>query len=188
MRYSKTLCRRQEYYHGLRSGQARDGGVTERPNVPVLKTGDLARGPRVQISPPPPTTQEGSLFRSAFISTSRYPHHSHREASSLLPCPELAPGPRETTTLRLGDSSGLVMEGGGNCFGDAHPIAAKGLPFPPGEIYLRPHLLSCLYPCTYRSGCNPRFICASNSWPGMTSLFSYTSTITCYFYSKTLIY
>ena len=30
------------------------GGVTERPNVPVLKTGDLARGPRVQISPPPP--------------------------------------------------------------------------------------------------------------------------------------
>src|SRR6185295_10915946 len=31
-----------------------DGGVTEWPNVPVLKTGDLARGPRVQISPPPP--------------------------------------------------------------------------------------------------------------------------------------
>lgn len=31
------------------------GGVTEWPNVPVLKTGDLARGPRVQISPPPPT-------------------------------------------------------------------------------------------------------------------------------------
>ena len=30
------------------------GGVTERPNVPVLKTGDLVRGPRVQISPPPP--------------------------------------------------------------------------------------------------------------------------------------
>ncbi len=30
------------------------GGVTEWPNVPVLKTGDLARGPRVQISPPPP--------------------------------------------------------------------------------------------------------------------------------------
>src|SRR6185295_9958074 len=37
-----------------RSGQAGYGGVTERPNVPVLKTGDLARGPRVQISPPPP--------------------------------------------------------------------------------------------------------------------------------------
>src|SRR5215467_9372929 len=30
------------------------GGVTEWPNVPVLKTGDLVRGPRVQISPPPP--------------------------------------------------------------------------------------------------------------------------------------
>ena len=30
------------------------GGVTERPNVPVLKTGDPLRGPRVQISPPPP--------------------------------------------------------------------------------------------------------------------------------------
>ena len=47
-----------------------DGGVTERPNVPVLKTGDLARGPRVQISPPPPTTGVGSLFQSAFTSTS----------------------------------------------------------------------------------------------------------------------
>jgi len=33
------------------------GGVTERPNVPVLKTGDLVRGPRVQISPPPPYFQ-----------------------------------------------------------------------------------------------------------------------------------
>ena len=31
------------------------GGVTECPNVPVLKTGDLVRGPRVQISPPPPS-------------------------------------------------------------------------------------------------------------------------------------
>jgi integrase len=47
-----------------------DGGVTERPNVPVLKTGDLARGPRVRISPPPPTTGVGSLFQSAFTSTS----------------------------------------------------------------------------------------------------------------------
>ncbi len=36
------------------SGQKQIGGVTEWPNVPVLKTGDLARGPRVQISPPPP--------------------------------------------------------------------------------------------------------------------------------------
>lgn len=35
-----------------------NGGVTEWPNVPVLKTGDLARGPRVQISPPPPMTSE----------------------------------------------------------------------------------------------------------------------------------
>ena len=37
--------------------------MTEWPNVPVLKTGDLARGPRVQISPPPPnvpTTSESS--------------------------------------------------------------------------------------------------------------------------------
>ena len=34
--------------------ESQRGGVTERPNVPVLKTGDLARGPRVQISPPPP--------------------------------------------------------------------------------------------------------------------------------------
>ena len=39
---------------GSGSGQAWYGRVTERPNVPVLKTGDLARGPRVQISPPPP--------------------------------------------------------------------------------------------------------------------------------------
>ncbi len=30
------------------------GGVTERPNVPVLKTGDGVTHPRVQISPPPP--------------------------------------------------------------------------------------------------------------------------------------
>jgi integrase len=36
-------------------GQNRDGGVTERPNVPVLKTGVFERGPRVQISPPPPS-------------------------------------------------------------------------------------------------------------------------------------
>ena len=36
------------------SQEKSNGGVTERPNVPVLKTGDLARGPRVQISPPPP--------------------------------------------------------------------------------------------------------------------------------------
>ena len=34
--------------------ESNHGGVTERPNVPVLKTGDLVRGPRVQISPPPP--------------------------------------------------------------------------------------------------------------------------------------
>ena len=32
----------------------RHGGVTERPNVPVLKTGDGVTHPRVQISPPPP--------------------------------------------------------------------------------------------------------------------------------------
>ncbi len=32
------------------------GGVTERPNVPVLKTGDGVTHPRVQISPPPPTS------------------------------------------------------------------------------------------------------------------------------------
>ena len=30
------------------------GGVTEWPNVPVLKTGDGVTYPRVQISPPPP--------------------------------------------------------------------------------------------------------------------------------------
>src|SRR5215831_18587786 len=30
------------------------GGVTEWPNVPVLKTGVRVTGPRVQISPPPP--------------------------------------------------------------------------------------------------------------------------------------
>ena len=34
--------------------ESNHGGVTERPNVPVLKTGDPLRGPRVQISPPPP--------------------------------------------------------------------------------------------------------------------------------------
>ena len=44
-----------------------DGGVTEWPNVPVLKTGDLARGPRVQISPPPPT----SLDKRETFSVSR---------------------------------------------------------------------------------------------------------------------
>ena len=36
------------------SSETHTGGVTEWPNVPVLKTGDLVRGPRVQISPPPP--------------------------------------------------------------------------------------------------------------------------------------
>ena len=29
------------------------GGVAERPIAPVLKTGDVARRPRVRISPPP---------------------------------------------------------------------------------------------------------------------------------------
>ena len=38
--------------------ESNHGGVTERPNVPVLKTGDLVRGPRVQISPPPPCLLE----------------------------------------------------------------------------------------------------------------------------------
>ena len=36
------------------SQEKSNGGVTEWPNVPVLKTGDPSRGPRVQISPPPP--------------------------------------------------------------------------------------------------------------------------------------
>ena len=36
------------------STKGRYGGVTERPNVPVLKTGDGVTHPRVQISPPPP--------------------------------------------------------------------------------------------------------------------------------------
>ena len=44
------------------------GGVTERPNVPVLKTGDLARGPRVQISPPPPMTPVDLSLSSSCIS------------------------------------------------------------------------------------------------------------------------
>ena len=39
------------------SSDVEHGGVTEWPNVPVLKTGDLVRGPRVQISPPPPCFQ-----------------------------------------------------------------------------------------------------------------------------------
>src|SRR3712207_2083664 len=30
------------------------GGVAERPNAPVLKTGVRSRGPRVRIPPPPP--------------------------------------------------------------------------------------------------------------------------------------
>jgi len=39
------------------SGETTTGGVTERPNVPVLKTGDGVTHPRVQISPPPPHFQ-----------------------------------------------------------------------------------------------------------------------------------
>ena len=37
----------------------RHGGVTEWPNVPVLKTGDGVTYPRVQISPPPPYFNSG---------------------------------------------------------------------------------------------------------------------------------
>ena len=48
------------------------GGVTERPNVPVLKTGDLARGPRVQISPPPPTSLDKRETFSVTWRLSRY--------------------------------------------------------------------------------------------------------------------
>ncbi len=36
------------------SKEPANGGVTEWPNVPVLKTGDGGTHPRVQISPPPP--------------------------------------------------------------------------------------------------------------------------------------
>src|SRR5688572_22601431 len=35
--------------------QASPGGVAERLNAPVLKTGSPSRGSRVRISPPPPT-------------------------------------------------------------------------------------------------------------------------------------
>lgn len=38
-----------------RARTVRLGGVPERPNGPVLKTGDGATHPRVQISPPPPS-------------------------------------------------------------------------------------------------------------------------------------
>jgi hypothetical protein len=67
------------------------GGVTEWPNVPVLKTGDLARGPRVQISPPPPTSLDKRetfsvsrrLWRcSARIARARSPYLSSYEAAS----------------------------------------------------------------------------------------------------------
>ncbi len=34
------------------------GGVAEWLNAPVLKTGDLERGPRVRISPPPHKNKE----------------------------------------------------------------------------------------------------------------------------------
>ena len=37
------------------SGETTTGGVTERSNVPVLKTGDGVTHSRVQISPPPPS-------------------------------------------------------------------------------------------------------------------------------------
>src|SRR5262245_35951392 len=69
------------------------GGVTERPNVPVLKTGDLARGPRVQISPPPPT----SLKRvEAFSADRRMPQHSadlgaHRPTNVLVALTSVSP-------------------------------------------------------------------------------------------------
>lgn len=48
-RQENLICEPAETTSNIRCG-----GVTERPNVPVLKTGDLVRGPRVQISPPPP--------------------------------------------------------------------------------------------------------------------------------------
>jgi len=127
--------------------------------------------------------------------------HYFSQASSRLPdthtiaaetrpvyCPaqSLVPGPREITTLRLGDSSGLVMEGGGNCFGDAHPIAAKGLRFllgdlppPPSSFLLIPIHLSFRLP--------PQVHLRIQLLPGMTSFHSYTSTITCYLHYKPLI-
>ena len=43
------------------------GGVTERPNVPVLKTGDGVTHPRVQISPPPPPSLEAFIRFSIFL-------------------------------------------------------------------------------------------------------------------------
>ena len=55
--------------------ESNHGGVTERPNVPVLKTGDLVRGPRVQISPPPPCfpgTPQPHMFRVKGDCLNRY--------------------------------------------------------------------------------------------------------------------
>ena len=39
----------------LRAQSASPGGVAERLNAPVLKTGVLSRGPWVRIPPPPPS-------------------------------------------------------------------------------------------------------------------------------------
>ena len=45
----------------------RVGGVAERPNAPVSKTGVPARVPRVRISPPPPTNQQKYKFMAVKI-------------------------------------------------------------------------------------------------------------------------
>ena len=79
------------------------GGVTERPNVPVLKTGDLARGPRVQISPPPPTSLDK---RDTFSVSLRLSQSSARLARAFSLCLSSS----EATSRVLGrvSLSGLV--------------------------------------------------------------------------------
>ena len=44
----------------LRAQSASPGGVAERLNAPVLKTGVLSRGPWVRIPPPPPDFQRST--------------------------------------------------------------------------------------------------------------------------------
>jgi hypothetical protein len=86
--------------------------------VPVLKTGDLARGPRVQISPPPPTSLDK---RYTFSVSRRFSRCSARIARVCSPCLSSS----ETTSRLLGGVSlnGLV-----------------GVHFDRGESGLRVHM------------------------------------------------
>ena len=49
-------------YSSLRAQSAAPGGVAERLNAPVLKTGVPSQGPWVRIPPPPPDSAESVSY------------------------------------------------------------------------------------------------------------------------------